>query len=238
MVVLTVSAVLVILQMKFGSRRLFRLELAETFSLPDTELFAWGWWFIMQGTLGFIIPVLILKFGFSQTREQMGLGLGDWKFAGVIASLYIPVVLAGTWVLSDGAAFQDNYPHLREASTSWRVFFIYQALFLFYWVGWEYLWRGFVLFGTRHSLGLYAIFVQALPFAVLHYAKPLPEAMLSVVGGILLGALVWRTGSFWIAVPIHWIQMFSLDLFSALRTRSGISGSGLSSILEMIRFGF
>jgi len=62
--------------------------------------------------------------------------------------------------------------------------------------------------------------------------------MLSVVGGILLGALVWRTGSFWIAVPIHWIQMFSLDLFSALRTRSGISGSGLSSILEMIRFGF
>jgi CAAX protease family protein len=237
-VVLTVSAVLVLLQMKFGSRRLFRTDIAPILSLPASDLFAWGWWFVMQGTLGFVLPVLILKFGFSQTREQMGLGLGDWKFAGTIAALYVPVVLIGTWVLSDGPAFQQNYPHLQEAANSWQTFFVYESLFLFYWIGWEYLWRGFVLFGTRKSLGFYAIFVQALPFAVLHYAKPLPEALLSVVGGIVLGALVWRTGSFWIAVPIHWIQMFSLDLFSTLRIRSGISGYGLSALIDTIRSAF
>lgn len=234
-VVLTMTAVLVILQMKFGSRRLFKTELAEAFSLPATDLFAWGWWFVMQGTLGFVVPVLILKYGFSLTRDQMGLGAGDWKFAGFVAALYIPVVLVGTWILSDGQAFQDNYPHLKEATTSWQTFLIYQALFLFYWIGWEYLWRGFVLFGTKHTLGFYAIFVQALPFAVLHYAKPFPEAMLSIVGGILLGALVWRSGSFWIAVPIHWVQMFALDLFSTLRIRTGVSGWGFAALLDLIK---
>ena len=31
-----------------------------------------------------------------------------------------------------------------------------------------------MLFGTKQVLGVYAILVQALPFAVLHYAKPFP----------------------------------------------------------------
>lgn len=234
-VVLTMSAVLVILQMKFGSRRLFKTELATVLSLPATDLFAWGWWFTLQGALGFVVPILILKYGFSMTRNQMGLGAGDWKFAVSVAALYIPIVLVGTWILSDGQAFQENYPHLKEATTSWKAFFIYEALFLFYWIGWEYLWRGFVLFGTKHTLGLYAIFVQALPFAVLHYAKPFPEAMLSIVGGILLGALVWRSRSFWIAVPIHWVQMLALDLFSTLRIRSGVSGWGFSSLMDLLK---
>ena len=133
-VVLVVAAVLVLLQMKFGSRRLYRLELAPALSIPSTELYAWGWWFVMQGTLGFVLPVLILKFGFSMSANQMGLGLGDWKFAGMIGALYVPVVIIGTWILSDGQAFQENYPHLSGASTSWRTFLIYEGLFLFYWL--------------------------------------------------------------------------------------------------------
>ena len=97
-------------------------------------------------------------------------------------------------------------------------------------MGWEYLWRGFVLFGTAPTLGLYAIFVQALPFAALHVTKPWPEALLSIVGGIALGALVWRCRSFWIAVPIHAAQMMLLDFWSALRIRTGASGWGLEAL--------
>ena len=234
-VVLTVSAALVLFQMKFGSRNLYRFDIAPALALPSDELFAWAWWFVIQGFFGFVIPVLLLRYVFSQSPAEMGLGLGDWKFAGTVALFYIPVVLAGTWVLSDNIAFQDNYPHLDAASQNWNTFLIYEFLFIFYWIGWEYLWRGFVLFGTRRVFGVYAILIQALPFAVLHYAKPFPEAILSLAGGIALGALVWRSNSFWIAVPIHWVQMFSLDLFSTLRIRSVVSGWDPGAALEIIR---
>jgi hypothetical protein len=233
--VLTVSAVLVLLQMRFGSRTFYRLEVATALSISADELHAWGWWFGVQGILGFLIPVFLLRVVSRLSAAEMGLGLGDWRFASTIALVYVPLVLVGTWILSDGTGFQQNYPHLQVAAHDWNAFLVYEALFLFYWIGWEYLWRGFVLFGTRHVLGYYAIFVQALPFAVLHYAKPLPEALLSVVGGVALGALVWRSRSFWIAVPVHWMQMVALDLFCSLRIRTGVSGWGLNAVAEIMR---
>lgn len=231
--VLIFAAVAVILQFNLGDRALFREHLASGFPENWQGLASWGWWFGLQGLMGFVIPAAALRFLFSNTSTEMGLGLGDWRFALLIATLYLPFVAVGTWVLSDGAAFQAQYPHFAPAAQDWGVFLIYEALFLFYWLGWEYLWRGFVLFGTAPTLGLYAIFVQALPFAALHFNKPWPEALLSIVGGIALGALVWRCRSFWIAVPIHAAQMMLLDLWSTLRQRTGVSGISLDSLFDV-----
>jgi hypothetical protein len=233
-VVLTLAAVLVVLQFVLGDRDLFHRHLAKYVPLAWRGLARWGWWFGTQGLLGFVVPVLALRAFFTNDLREMGLGLGEWRLATVVAALYVPVVAVGTWVLSDGTAFQEQYPHYSPAARDWDVFLIYEALFLFYWVGWEYLWRGFVLFGTAPAFGAHAIFVQALPFAALHVSKPWPEALLSIVGGIALGALVWRCRSFWIAVPIHAAQMMLLDLWCTLRVRTGVSGIGLEAFLELL----
>ena len=232
--VLTLSGFLVVLQFNLGSRSLFVQELAGGVPLEWRALASWGWWFGMQGVLGFVIPVLVLRWGFRQSWHDMGLGLGDWQLASTLAGLYLIGVAIGTWVLSDGSGFQQQYPHHDPAAYDWSIFLIYEALFLFYWIGWEYLWRGFVLFGTRHALGLAAIFVQALPFAALHVDKPWPEALLSVVGGVALGALVWRCRSFWIAVPLHAAQMMLLDFWCSLRARTGASGIGWRALQEAL----
>ena len=134
-------------------------------------------------------------------------------------------------MLSDGAAFQEQYPHFYDAKTDWRIFLGYEALFLFYWMGWEYLWRGFVLFGTAPAVGApLAVVIQTVPFAILHAQKPPAEAYLSVLGGLALGALVWRCRSFWIAVPIHAAQMLALDFWATLRYPTGASGVGLDAL--------
>lgn len=232
--VLTFAALLVVLQFTLGDRDLFRRELAWILPSAWQGLASWGWWFGMQGLLGFVVPALALWVFFDNDAADIGLGLGDWRLALIIAGLYLPVVLVGTWVLSDGTAFQQQYPHFRPATQNWNVFLIYEALFLFYWVGWEYLWRGFVLFGTASTFGLYAIFVQALPFAALHIMKPWPEALLSIVGGIALGALVWRCRSFWIAIPIHAAQMMLLDLWCTLRIQTSVSGIDLEALLTLV----
>ena len=232
--VLLAAVALVIVQFSVGSRSFFREELAGPMPAQWRGLAAWGWWFGMQGVTGFVVPVLALTLFFGRRPAEIGLGLGDWKLASGLAALYLPLVAAGTWVLSNGAEFQQMYPHYQPAVRSWTYFAIYEALFLFYWIGWEYLWRGFVLFGTARTFGLYAIFVQTVPFALLHLDKPLPEALLSILGGVALGALVWRCRSFWIAVPIHAAQMLLLDLWCALRIRTGVRGVGLGALWELI----
>lgn len=232
-VVLLFAAFSVILQMNYGDRGFFRREVAPLLTDNYSGLHGWVWWFGIQGVLGFILPVAILRFGFRNSWSEMGLGLGDWKLAVRIALIYLPLVVVGTWFLSDSGAFQDKYPHYTPAARDWGVFFIYESFFLLYWVGWEYLWRGFVLFGTARAFGVMAIFVQTVPFAILHYEKPMPEAMLSIIGGVALGALVWRTRSFWIAVPIHAAQMMVLDAWCSLRVRSGVSGTGLAALMDL-----
>lgn len=234
-VVLLFAAFSVILQMNFGDRGFFRREVAPLLTDSATGLHGWVWWFGIQGVLGFILPVAILRFGFRNSMAEMGLGAGDWKLALQVALIYLPLVVIGTWFLSDSTAFQENYPHYAPAARDWGVFLIYESFFLLYWIGWEYLWRGFVLFGTARTFGVMAIFVQTVPFAILHYDKPFPEAVLSIVGGVALGALVWRTRSFWIAVPIHAAQMMILDFWCSLRIRSGVSGSGPGSLLDLFR---
>lgn len=230
-VVMIAATVLVLFQLQIGGRNVYRSTLDNFLGFSDPELGTWAWWFGTQGITGFLIPVLILVVGFRLSPREAGLGLGDWKLATVIAALYLPLVIVGTWVLSDGAEFQRQYPHYDGAQNDWGVFLAYEALFLFYWMGWEYLWRGFTLFGTARALGApLAIVIQTVPFAILHADKPAAEAYLSVLGGLALGALVWRCRSFWIAVPIHAAQMFALDLFATLRARTGASGVGLDAL--------
>ncbi len=233
-VVLVVAAALVILHSQIGSKGFFREAFAGAVAPENMALGSWAWRFVMQGVLGFVVPVVILMGFFKRKPGEIGLGLGDWRLASLIAGLYLPLVAAGTWVLSADPAFQAQYPHLREAAFDWQTFALYELLYVFYWIGWEYLWRGFVLFGTAPAFGYLAVVVQTVPFAILHMGKPPAEAYLSILGGLALGALVWRCRSFWIAVPIHAAQMLLIDLFCTLRLRTGASGLGPAALLEML----
>lgn len=229
--VLILYGVFILIHFRLGGRGFFLTHVA-----PDASgLLSWVWWFGIQGLTGFLLPVIVLCGVFRQRLSSVGLGLGDWKLALLVSALYVPLVIAATWFLSDDAQFQASYPHLRDAVFDWRIFAVYHGAFLMYWVGWEYLWRGFVLFGTARTFGLHAIFIQTVPFALLHVYKPLPELALSMVGGLALGILVWRCRSFWIAVPIHAVQMLVLDLWCTLRVRHDIDGVGLEALGRLIR---
>lgn len=232
--VLAGCVVLVMVQHAVGGRAFFLRHLSSYFDPAWRELFSWGWWFSVQAVLGFILPAASLLIIFKRKPKEIGLGLGDWKLALLVALLYLPVVAVGTWVLSADPAFMAKYPHCRSALRDWGIFTVFELWFVLYWLGWEYLWRGFVLFGTAHRFGHYAIIVQMVPFALLHLYKPLPEALLSVVGGVALGILVWRCRSFWIAVPIHALQMFLMDLFCVLRSRTGVTGIGLDALGKLL----
>jgi len=233
-VVLTLAAVLGMWKYTFGSPRFFRDQLAGPLGINGDGIWAYAYLFGTQGLTGFVIPVAVLMLIFRQRPREIGLGLGDWKLATTLLVLYLPVVTVGCWVLSAQESFRNMYPLLDAVQDDWQLFIVYELLFIVYWIGWEYLWRGFVLFGNARAFGAFAIFVQMLPFAALHAQKPTAEAYLSILGALTLGAVVWRCRSFWIAVPFHAVQMLAMDLCTSLRARSGVDGIGLGALHDAL----
>lgn len=216
-VVILVAALLGMWRSTFGSPEFFDHHLSRLVGAREGDLMGYAYFFVTQAIVGFVIPVTLLTAIFKRRPREIGLALGDVKFGLLALALSIPLLTAGCWLLSQQGAFQGTHPMWRAAVSDRGLFLLYEILFLLYFVGWEYLWRGFLLFGTAPAFGRYAIFIQMLPFAALHATKPAAEAYLSIAGALLIGAVVWRCRSFWIAVPIHAYQMFVLDLFCAYR---------------------
>jgi len=81
---------------------------------------------------------------------------------------------------------------------------------------WEFIWRGFLLFGLASFLGPGpAIWLQAVPFAFMHLGKPELETLTTIFGGAAFGFVAWRSRSFLYPFLIHWFMVvFTLLLAS------------------------
>ena len=71
-----------------------------------------------------------------------------------------------------------------------------------------------MLFGLERKFGRYSILIQTLPFAVMHYNKPFPEAIGSIFAGVLLGVIALETRSFIYGAAIHWFVAMTMDVLA------------------------
>ena len=78
---------------------------------------------------------------------------------------------------------------------------LYTFLTLF---GWEFLFRGWLLFGYARRFGSEAVWLQAVPFALGHLGKPEVETLSTIFGGFVFGWIAYRTKSFLYPFLIHW----------------------------------
>ena len=84
---------------------------------------------------------------------------------------------------------------------------------LFY-MGWEFYFRGFLLFGLRDSLGaVNAVLVQTLASALLHIGSPAAESFGAVLAGLLWGVLALQTRSLLSGLGQHFLLGIALDAF-------------------------
>jgi len=138
------------------------------------------------------------------------------------------------WFFSATPQFVAKYPHLLSARGNWNQFFIYEAGMLVYMFSWEFIWRGFTLFGLKEKFGYYSVFIQMIPFVILHNGKPAPETFGAILGGLALGVLAYRTNSFYYGVITHMGVMFSIDLICTLRFRANDFGVGINSFFNLV----
>ena len=229
-------ALLQTLSFYFSSRRFFREYLFEYFqNYSDPYLIEYIYWFIGDFITFFIIGILIIKFGFNEKLSNYGLRLGDYKTGLLFSVFFLLVMIILIWFVSATPAFAEKYPHLQSAKSNWNTLVIYETGMLLYMIAWEFIWRGFMLFGLEKKFGYYTVLIQMIPFVILHNGKPFLETFGAIFGGIALGILALRTRSIYYCIIIHIGVMYSIDLISSLRFRANDYGVGFTSIINLIK---
>lgn len=220
----------------FTSRRFFRANLFEEFqNYSDPFLVEYVYWFVGDFFTFFILGIIIIKFGFKEKLSDFGFQFGDFKIGVTFSILFIFVMVILVWFVSATPAFAEKYPHLSSAKSDWNILLIYEAGMLLYMIAWEFIWRGFMLFGLEKKFGYYSVLIQMIPFVILHNGKPFLETFGAIFGGIALGILALRTRSFYYCVVTHIGVMFSIDVISSLRFRANDYGIGFTSIINLIK---
>jgi len=223
----------------YASRSFYKWNLYDYFAAwQNSELYEFLYWFTSDFVVLFVIPVLIVKLVFKEKISQYGLKPGDYKTGLKLASLFIVIMLAVIWFASSSESFTGAYPVFNQARDSWRLFLIYECGLFIYMIAWEFIWRGFMLWGLYPKFGIYAVLIQMIPFVILHNGKPALETFGAIAGGILLGILAIRTESIYYCIITHFGVMFCIDFISILRYRANDLGIGVNSLINITKFIF
>lgn len=198
------------------------------------KMFSRIYWFLADGILMFAIPALIIKFIFKEKISDYGFRLGDVKFGLYSAGIFFIVMLITVWIVSGSQKFAATYPQGgSKVSGSLMIFLVYELCVLVYMLGWEFFWRGYALFGLKQKFGYYSIFIQMIPFFILHKGKPEIELFASIFAGLILGVQALRSNSFIYCWILHWLVMFSIDGLSILRLKNENYEIGFEGLLKL-----
>ncbi|MGA2765695.1 MAG: CPBP family intramembrane glutamic endopeptidase [Spirochaetia bacterium] len=161
----------------------------------------------------FILPLaIILLTGRSAGifPWSVGLQLGNWKLGLILAAVILPISLAGVFVGTRDPAIREYYPFSKQAMATPGRFVLYESAYLvFYYLSWEFTFRGVLLFCMLallpHTIQgiVVAIMVQTFLSIVYHIGHPSSEVVGAFLSGILAGIVTAATGSFLYALFHH-----------------------------------
>jgi membrane protease YdiL (CAAX protease family) len=232
-------AVLQTISYYYTSRRFFRFNYFEQLQFDkNVFLYEYIYWFIGDFLTLFVLPLLIIKFLLKGSLTGYGLRVGDYKIGLIYSLIFLAVMIPIVWFVSANGDFIDTYPQLNDVKYSWSIFLVFESGILLYMIAWEFIWRGFMLFGLEEKFGYYAVLIQMIPFLILHNGKPAAETFGAIAAGLALGILALKTRSVLYCIITHTGVMFSIDLVSTLRFRADAYGTGLSSLIRIFKIIF
>ena len=158
-----------------------------------------------------LVPIFTIIILLRKNPLDFGLRLGNyriWRF-----HVFIAVIIAIP-VLYFASKGDDS---LNRYYTSKNLNMIeYTCDITIKLLSWEFLLRGFLLFGLKKRFNETSILIQTIPFVILHFNKPLIEVLACIPMGLYFGFVAYRGDSFWPAFIIHLFINLSLIIFTNL----------------------
>lgn len=176
------------------------------------------WWTTGNFLLYFIFPALIVRLVFHEPLANYGVKLRGAFADGWVYLVMLSVVGPLVWLTSRDQHFQETYPFYRPPSGKLGVdFWVWEGCYALQFVGLEFFFRGLLVHGLKHRFGPYCIPVMTIPYCMIHFNKPLPETVASIVAGLALGFMSLRTRSIALGAILHILVAVSMDLASLWR---------------------
>lgn len=141
------------------------------------------------------IPLLVVLLVFRENPASYGFALGDWRAGLLLTVISIVLIAPVLWLIDRGGSMRSYYQG-QLSGLPWNT-----SVDLF---GWEFFFRGFILFAYVRKFGPEALWLQAVPFALAHIGKPEVETLSTIFGGFAFGWVAYRTRSFLYPFLIHW----------------------------------
>jgi membrane protease YdiL (CAAX protease family) len=185
-------------------------------------LLPWAWW-----TGGMLVLWVAVPMVAAYHMGVLGQGL---SVRGVLPKLWVYgvlflIVLVGVWWASTQEGFTRTYPMLKPEYAQtwcWAVLLSWWGIYALQFFAVEYFFRGWMLFTLERRFGMAAIGVMLVPYCMIHFHKPLPEALGAIVAGAVLGWLALRTRSIWGGWLVHVAVAISMDSLSLLKGDYGL----------------
>lgn len=176
--------------------------------------------FVSFFILMLIVPVVLVKSVFKESLTKFGFGFGDKKFGLILIGVTIPLVVVPLIYIAAGMPdIQQEYPLSKQLFDypNWIIWYE-MSYVIFYYIAWEFFFRGFLLFGFKDRFGAFnAILIQTISSCLIHIGKPDGETLGSILIGILFGIIALRTRSFWYVFILHAAIGVLTDLFVLAR---------------------
>lgn len=170
-----------------------------------------------------ILPLLLFRKLYLKNYDSSLYGLkrnGTVMPYFILLLMMVPLICAASF-LPDFLKQYPNYSsaYIPEFSTMTGVnetlaFVSYQISYAIGFINVEIFFRGFLIFAMVRFLGPHAVLPMAVTYGVLHFGKPLGEAISSVFGGYILGVLALRTRNIYGGIIVHIGIAWLMELFA------------------------
>ncbi len=188
------------------------------------DLYALGYWSLSRSLGYLVVPAAIIVLFWRRERlRDYGLRTRGFLEHAWIYALFFGIVLCAVVLVSQTSEFASYYPFYKDASRSWYDFFVWECLYATQFFTLEFFFRGFLVFSGRRAMGSAVLMAMVVPYCMIHFGKPWPEALAAILAGTVLGTLSLKTRSIWSGFCIHVTVALSMDLAAMLQTR-GLPG--------------
>jgi len=136
----------------------------------------------------------------------------------ILLLMMFPLVVLASY----NPAFLKQYPRgmnvvtdtLADKSGYWLL---YELCYAFDFLSIEFFFRGFLIIAFTRICGMHAVIPAACFYCCIHLGKPMPEAISSFFGGLLLGIISYNTKSIWGGLIIHIGIAWLMELLAFLQ---------------------
>lgn len=156
-----------------------------------------------------VCPMAVILIILRKNPLDFGLRMGVPRIWGLHVGVICFIVAIVLFASSFNSSLQSYY---REQNFDLLSYFWTSCISLF---AWEFIYRGYLLFGLKDKLKEGAILLQMIPFVLMHLGKPELETVSTIFTGIIFGYVAYRGKSFWPAFIIHlFINIFFVALIN------------------------